>query len=316
MKKNKRFKAAVGLSIGIVLLTSAVFANYDSANGYSTCKEAIKKVMYTSNLSADITAKVMLDENELYSIYATTQFDLLNEPSSRTEVTEESHDGEMVWQLTQNQDGYFISKANHGSDYLHKQYSTYNPKKLGNCIINTDEKTFSKAIGFVESVGDIFVGDLKNNLVPIANEDGAKTYALTLTRDQMPTYVNSGVSLLSSLVQRELRDENSSSTADAELKMLMGSGEPYVKDINLVMTVDKDGVLNKIKGNLNFIGFDGDGGEHTMSTDIDIDLYDFGETVIERIPEDEIKKIKSEMVGRGYVFDESDDTLTIEADMD
>ena len=316
-KPNKRLKAVISLGVGVVLLTGAVFANYDSASGYTTCKDSLKKILYADNLSVDITAKATVDGNDLYNLYTTNKFNLGGNPSYRSETTTEDNSvngGESYWHLTQHQDNLGIEKYQNGNPYIYKTDPEYygNEKNLGEQIFGTDDISTSKFIGFAESIGDVLVGDLKNNLVPVSNEDGVRTYSMTLSRDQMPSYVNSGISLMSSLIQKsynENLDTEATNEMDKQMSKFIGSGEPYVKDASFLMTIDKDGNPTKIKGSFNFIGYDTSGGEHVMNLSADFDLYDYGSTEIERFSDEEILQMKKEQRERYQTYIDEDESV-------
>ena len=316
-KSNKRLKAVISLGVGVVLLTGAVFANYDSASGYTTCKDSLKKILYADNLSVDITAKATVDGSDLYNLYTTNKFNLGGNPSYRSETTTEDNSvngGESYWHLSQHQDNLGIEKYQNGDPYIYKTDPEYygNEKNLGGQIFGTDDISTSKFIGFAESIGDVLVGDLKNNLVPVSNEDGVRTYSMTLSRDQMPSYVNSGISLMASLIQKsynENLDTEATNEIDKQMSKFIGSGEPYVKDASFLMTIDKDGNPTKIKGSFNFIGYDTSGGEHVMNLSADFDLYDYGSTEIERFSDEEILQLKKEQRERYQTYIDEDEAV-------
>ncbi len=316
-KPNKRLKAVISLGVGVVLLTGAVFANYDSASGYTTCKDSLKKILYADNLSVDITAKATVDGSDLYNLYTTNKFNLGGNPSYRSETTTEDNSvngGESYWHLSQHQDNLGIEKYQNGDPYIYKTDPEYygNEKNLGGLIFGTDDISTSKFIGFAESIGDVLVGDLKNNLVPVSNEDGVRTYSMTLSRDQMPSYVNSGISLMASLIQKsynENLDVEATNEMDKQMSKFIGSGEPYVKDASFLMTIDKDGNPTKIKGSFNFIGYDTSGGEHVMNLSADFDLYDYGSTEIERFSAEEILQMKKEQRERYQTYIDEDEAV-------
>ena len=316
-KPNKRLKAVISLGVGVVLLTGAVFANYDSASGYTTCKDSLKKILYADNLSVDITAKATVDGNDLYNLYTTNKFNLGGNPSYRSETTTEDNSvngGESYWHLSQHQDNLGIEKYQNGDPYIYKTDPEYygNEKNLGGQIFGTDDISTSKFIGFAESIGDVLVGDLKNNLIPVSNEDGVRTYSMTLSRDQMPSYVNSGISLMASLIQKsynENLDTEATNEIDKQMSKFIGSGEPYVKDASFLMTIDKDGSPTKIKGSFNFIGYDTSGGEHVMNLSADFDLYDYGSTEIERFSDEEILQLKKEQRERYQTYIDEDEAV-------
>lgn len=313
MKINKHFKAFISLGVGVVLLTGAVFANFDSANGYTTCKDSLKKVLYSDNFSVDVTAKATVDGESLYNMYMSNKFNLNGNPMSRTEHTTEEagvNGGASYWYLNQTQDNYVISKYSNGGGYVYEydndtDLSFDKKNNLAESIFGTDENATGKFIGFAESIGDVLVGDLKNNLVPVSNENGVRTYSMTLSRDQMPSYVNSGISLMASLVQKsynENLDSEATNELDNQMSKFIGSGDPYIKDANFLMTIDNEGNPTKLQGSFNFVGYDASGSEHVMNMSVDLDFYDFGKTEIERFSDEEIKKMKEEQqVIRTYI---------------
>ncbi len=316
-KSNKRLKAVISLGVGVILLTGAVFANYDSASGYTTCKDSLKKILYADNLSIDITAKATVDGSDLYNWYKTNKFNLGGNPSYRSETTTEDNSvngGEGYWYLAQHQDNYTIGKFQNSDSFIYERDPEYygNEKNLGGLIFGTDDISTSKFIGFAESIGDVLVGDLKNNLVPVSNEDGVRTYSMTLSRDQMPSYVNSGISLMASLIQKsynENLDTEATNEMDKQMSKFIGSGEPYIKDASFLMTIDKDGNPTKIRGSFNFIGYDTSGGEHVMNLNADFDLYDYGSTEIERFSDEEIKQMKKEQQKRYQISIDEDESV-------
>ena len=90
------------------------------------------------------------------------------------------------------------------------------------------------------------------------------------------------------------------------MSKFIGSGDPYIKDANFLMTIDGEGNPTKLQGSFNFIGYDASGSEHVMNMSVDLDFYDFGKTEIERFSDEEIKKMKEEQqVIRTYIAGES-----------
>ncbi len=59
--KNKYFKTALCLGVGVITLTAAVFANYDNANGYSVCKNAAKSILFETNYTLNTRIEMKVD---------------------------------------------------------------------------------------------------------------------------------------------------------------------------------------------------------------------------------------------------------------
>lgn len=298
--KKKYFKAIAGLGAGAVLLTCAVFANYDNANSYTNCKNALKSLLYTDNMSIDYTAELKIDGQKIGAYYGGLKLNANGDPSYRSENTYEFGDS-IRYNLNQYQDGKGINKL--VSDWeTHAYYYNnggYNPGTAIEQISGGEDSDFGdKLVGFCETVGDVLVGDLKNNFVMTENKDGVSRYSVSLTKDQMPAYVNSGVSLIASVITSNMNTDNVSAEDETDPEMramlaIFGSGEPYVKNVEFNMSVDENQHPGDIKCVINFSGYDKNGGEHNMTLTTDLSFYDFGNTVIEAIPESEIRQMEN-----------------------
>lgn len=298
--KKKYFKAIAGLGAGAVLLTCAVFANYDNANSYTNCKNALKSLLYADNMSIDYTAELKIDGQKIGAYYGGLKLNANGDPSYRSENTYEFGDS-IRYNLNQYQDGKGINKL--VSDWeTHAYYYNNGGYKPGTAIEQISGGEGSdfgdKLVGFCETVGDVLVGDLKNNFVMTENKDGVSRYSVSLTKDQMPAYVNSGVSLIASVITSNMNTDNVSAEDETDPEMramlaIFGSGEPYVKNVEFNMSVDENQHPGDIKCVINFSGYDKNGGEHNMTLTTDLSFYDFGNTVIEAIPESEIRQMEN-----------------------
>lgn len=296
--KKKYFRALAGLGAGAVLLSAAVFANYDSANGYTNCKTALLGLLDCDNMSIDHTTEISLDGERAMAYYGSLKIHGGGNPSFRMEQTYEDGDASRV-DIEQMQDGkniytYTDEKGEKRSHY----YPTDTAAKSVVAQMNESGNNLgNKVVSFAETIGDALIGDLKNNFVLVSEEDGMSTYSVSLTREQMPSYVNSGISVLASLVtantDESAIDEAELSPSEKAALSIFGSSEPYVRDAQLTMTVDGELHPTSIICKINFVGYDRDGGEHTLSLSSDLELYDFGSTEIEPISEEELLKMEN-----------------------
>lgn len=326
--KKKYFKAIAGLGAGAVLLTCAVFANYDNANSYTNCKNALKSLLYADNMSIDYTAELKVDDQKVGAYYGGWKMNINGDPAYRYENTHEFGDN-MNYDLNQLQGDIEINKVvtSHGGTHggTHAYYYNNGGYKPGTAIEQISGGEGSdfgdKLVGFCETVGDVLVGDLKNNFVMTENKDGVSRYSVSLTKDQMPAYVNSGVSLIASVITSNMNTDNVSAEdeTDPETRAMLaifGSGEPYVKNAEFNMSVDENQHPGDIKCVINFSGYDKNGGEHNMTLTTDFSFYDFGNTSIDPIPADEIQKMdnmdKCLIYKTDDTSDNGDDTMTID----
>lgn len=306
--KKKYFRALAGLGAGAVLLSAAVFANYDSANGYTNCKTALKGLLDCDNMSIDHTTEVSLDGERAMAYYGSLKVHGGGNPSFRAEQTYEEGDTSRV-DIEQQQDGKRIhtnidEKGEKHSGY----YQTDTETKSVVAQMNEGGNNLgNKVVSFVETIGDALIGDLKNNFVLTSEEDGSATYSVSLTREQMPSYVNSGISVLASVITSNTdvtsMDEADLMPSEKAALAMFGSAEPYVRDAQLTMTVDGELHPTSVICKINFVGYDRDGGEHTLSLSTDMEFYDFGNTEIEPISEEEL--LTMENMSKYYIDTES-----------
>ena len=291
--KKKYFRALAGLGAGAVLLSAAVFANYDSANGYTNCKTALKGLLDCDNMSIDHTTEISFDSERVAACYGSLKIHGGGNPSFRAEQTYEVGDASLMT-IEQKQDGKMIYT---NIDENGKKDSYYYPtdtetKSVVAQMNESGNNLGNKVVSFAETIGDALIGDLKNNFVLTSEEDGQSTYSISLTREQMPSYVNSGISVLASLVTSNTDtsaiDEDELLPPEKAALSMFGSSEPYVRDAQFTMTVDDELRPTSVICKINFVGYDRDGGEHTLSLSTDLELYDFGSTEIEPFSEEEI----------------------------
>ena len=306
--KKKYFRALAGLGAGAVLLSSAVFANYDSANGYTNCKTALKSLLDCDNMSIDHTTEVSLDGERAMAYYGSLKVHGGGNPSFRAEHTYEDGDTSRV-DIEQQQDGKRIhtnidEKGEKHSGYYQTDTET---KSVVAQMNESGNNLGNKVVSFAETIGDALIGDLKNNFVLTSEEDGSATYSVSLTREQMPSYVNSGISVLASVITSNTdvtsMDEADLMPSEKAALAMFGSAEPYVRDAQLTMTVDGELHPTSVICKINFVGYDRDGGEHTLSLSTDMEFYDFGNTEIEPISEEEL--LTMENMSKYYIDTES-----------
>lgn len=187
--KGKKHAMTAGcLLVGMFVLTSAVYANYDDARGYTNYKEAVKDLTFSAeNFTSEGRAEIIMDGEVLSYMEVTGKLDGNNMSSYATAGT---GDGKLL------SEAYSYSKGK-------KQY-TYYPASGGYYEYSTEgigrpdlsDPTVSKAVRFVELFADTMVGDLKNNFVLVSNEDGLRNYSINVSGSQIPEIVNAGISLM------------------------------------------------------------------------------------------------------------------------
>ena len=192
-KQKRHFVTAVCLLVGMMVLTTSVYANYDNANGYSNYKSALKNLMLqTNNVTADGKVEFYVDGNRISGVEAGVKFG--KKAKSSYERTLRA-DGSILSEYWTYENGkeYVSYNAETNSYWKHQAYYDGQQNLFG---INPEDETNQKLIRFMELGADLVVGDLKNNVVLVGQKDGIKEYQIEVSRNQMPEIINAGLSLL------------------------------------------------------------------------------------------------------------------------
>lgn len=189
-KGKKHAITACCMLVGMFVLTSAVYANYDNAKGYTNYKEAIKNLaFYEENFTADggitclVDNKEMLDFNGNFKVdgdnvcITTKDTDSFGTEGDESQTVEISKDGKKY---------YYYPEKN--SFYEYEGTTDYRP--------DMEDPTIKKSIKFAELFADTMIGDLKNNFVLTSKDKDTRTYTVKVSGSQIPEIINSGIALV------------------------------------------------------------------------------------------------------------------------
>ena len=201
LKKGKHAVTGLCMALGLTLLTSAVYASYDDANGYQNYKESIKRLAFKeNNFTAQISAKIYADGQEVAGANANVKADganshSKNSSSSKIDAKDDTSSDEMyivkngkAYNIDNKYKTYYVTEADYEQDY--------NIFGLPNL---EEDPTANRLVRFLELSADAFIGDIKNNFVLESKKDGIKNYTVSASEVQIPEVINAGVSLVGGL---------------------------------------------------------------------------------------------------------------------
>lgn len=191
-KQKRHMVTAVCLLIGVMVLTTSVYANYDNASGYSNFKSAAKHLMLdVNNVTADLEVGVYVDGELFNSAILSGKF---------------GDNGYSVSEIGVDKDGLHSEDREYQTDdtyiYYNVDDNTYRSResqfdpKINFLGIDKDDKTNQKLIRFLEVGADMVVGDLKNNVVLTGEDDEILEYKIDVSKNQMPEIIDAGLSLM------------------------------------------------------------------------------------------------------------------------
>lgn len=192
---KKRNRITVCLVAGVLILAVSAGAAFGSVNGYSTYKEAVKALaLKTDNVTMQGSMKATLDGKEFVSMTGEMAIDGKNK-SSHVITSEFGGQKEERYDTTlNNTDTWFNADSKYYNEYTYDNDQTAEDSNnlLG---ISADDEMSKRMVNFMEIAADTVMGDLKNNFVQLG-KDGDKTqYQIEISKDQVPSLVNAGLSL-------------------------------------------------------------------------------------------------------------------------
>ncbi len=298
--KTRYAKIACAAMAGVALLTAAVFANYENANGYNVCKNALKNIAFQNNGTIQMNMNLQLDEEKIASLETVYRFADGDSPYYRynsEKTTELNADGSYRTYQNESYNGAKDSISiytNEGEKQAYRnEYSETYTDTSSVGMLDPNDKTTQKLVTFVEKIADTMVGDLKNSFIMTESNGGSHTYEVSLSGAQMPDWVSSGLSLLVSNIKdsteqhRRAMLENPEDYVDYEAGMdeklydaMFAGGDPILDSISGMMSVDAEGFPTRTDGRIVLTGFDGQGQEHRMTISLTLDVTDIGTTSV------------------------------------
>ncbi|MHC1723152.1 MAG: hypothetical protein AB9836_08120 [Aminipila sp.] len=189
-KGRKHAVTATCLLVGMFMLTSAAYANYDDARGYTNYKDAVKDLaLYQNNYTADGEMSILVDGEKMVTIKGDFKLD-----------------GDAYYMRTISEENFSKEKNAIENVQVSKGGKTYYYYPKTNSYMVSDSKidfrpdvndpTIKKGIKFAELFADAMVGDLKNNFILESKDGDNRNYSVKVSGSQIPEVVNAGLSLM------------------------------------------------------------------------------------------------------------------------
>ena len=192
---KKRNRITVCLVAGVLILAVSAGAAFGSVNGYSTYKEAVKALaLKTDNVTMQGSMKATLDGKEFVSMTGELAIDGKNKSSHVISSEFGGQKNESYDTTIGNTDTWFNADSKYYREYTYDNDQTAEDRNnlLG---VSADDEMSKRMVNFMEIAADTVMGDLKNNFVQLG-KDGDKTqYQIEISKDQVPSLVNAGLSL-------------------------------------------------------------------------------------------------------------------------
>lgn len=190
---KKRNRLTVCLAAGVMILAVSATAAFGSVNGYSTYKEAVKKLaLKTDNVTMNGTMSFAMDGKERMTYQMDGSLAGTNH-AFHTVATAGGVTAMDTYSTTLNG----VSTSFQADASYYHTYKTETDSATTNLMgIEADDEMSNRLINFMEIAADTVVGDLKNNFVQVGEKDGSTLYQVNISKSQVPSLVNAGLSLM------------------------------------------------------------------------------------------------------------------------
>ncbi len=294
-KKNRKLRAALCICAALLILSMAVFANYDNAGGYSAIKNGVKGLLYQDNFTLNVKADVSLDGA---SVGILTDMTYKHDKNGEAQV----YSSESFLDVNGDRNLYEAIEQN-GDRYVYSDYVAYGtgekqvnkfmyPDSGDGTFFDVDDEVFNKGVNFVETLSDVLIGDIKNNIV-LAQTDGAsRTYSLNMSGDQLPKYMTAAFSFMCA-GSRHSGALDMSGDLDAIMNnMMINQNEPYINNVCGNVTLDDRDRITAFDGKVTVTGYDENNAAHDLCFSINLTAGDYGTTKIDPVNPEEYQDVR------------------------
>ncbi|BDR72702.1 hypothetical protein K144316041_14100 [Clostridium tetani] len=275
MKLKKKTAMITSFAVGMVMLTTTVFAEVASKSGYEQAKDALKYTAesFSSNLSSytvDISMAVKDNGKIIISDSSLSKCDRIKGAQENINTRTKGNnkiknyyyvDKNLMINNDPESDMYYETKF----EKPEKGYEFHNPFKEDHA-------------SDLEKIGDAIVGNLKDHVIVKDNANGGKELYGSVSEAQIPTLINAITSyMLKSNTASINRNPNEKNPMPVITKDI------YIKEVKGKMITDKNGLLQNVLGTGTFHGKDEKGVEHNLTFEVLFKLSNVNSTVVNKL---------------------------------
>lgn len=305
--KNKKRNVMISFVVGVVMLSTAAFANYSNANGYTVYKEALKKLVKEENYTMNAKMSILFDSTPMYTSTVVEKYDKngdvkLNQTTKDTSfaIDHEStygnyyQDGMNIrsYKSDENNDSSGESGKTYHVDDVNKDNNPYRTFNIGYDNDDENKERIDKMVFFAEKVADMVVGDLKNNFIYLSDENGVYNYTMQLDTFQIPEIVGAGLDVAFSNIRQQSRNIADMDEDREEYYLLQLGDSPEVEGANCRVSVDEEGRIVSNKLDATLLGKDENGKPHRLKVEIELNMSEYGTTIPERLDLDKLPNVR------------------------
>jgi len=261
---NKKLVAMVtSLVVGGTMLFGTAYANASQLSGYEVYKASVKDSKALKNETANLKVSVYDNGSDIADMTTNSKINLASNAMSQV-TTVKSSAGSQTFS-TYKQDGKNISKSS-SSD-------VYNVRENKNKNVKEKDKAENPEIAkSAETVVDTLVGNMKNNVSVVDNNDGTKKVSINLSENDVTPLVNALASM--AIIKSSDEPMHNEKAGDINLTNVLPQLESNIKIKTVEVTgdINKNDILDNQVGKVVLTGTDAQGKTHEITINATLDL--------------------------------------------
>ncbi|MBP2032805.1 hypothetical protein J2Z42_001479 [Clostridium algifaecis] len=272
---NKKLVAMVtSLVVGSSVLLGTAYANASQLSGYEAYKTSVKDSKALKNETTNLKMSVYDNGSDIADMTTNYKINLASNAMSQV-TTVKSSAGNQTFSKYK-QDGKNISKSS-SSD-------VYNVRENKNKNVKEKDKAENPEIAkSVETVIDTLVGNMKNNVSVVDNNDGTKKVSINLSENDVTPLVNALASM--AIIKSSDEPMHNEKAGDINLTNVLPQLQSNIKIKTVKVTgdINKNDILDNQIAKVVLTGIDAQGKTHEITINATLDLSNINSTTTDAV---------------------------------
>lgn len=273
---NKKIIAiATSLVVSGGVLMGTAYTNAASLSGYENYKLAVKNTANLKNETADLKLSVKDGTNTLVDMTSNVKVNSATNAMSQATTVKSSKGSETF--TTANQAGKSISKSSTSEVYNVREennHKNFNKKA---------ENMNPEVVKSMETVADILVGNMKNNVNVTENTDGTKKIDIKLSETQIIPLVNAVTSMALTVGNNESMHNEKAGNLDVKNMLPQLVSGIKVESVVATGDINKNNIISNQIATIVVKGLDASGKPHTVTINATLNLSNVNSTTPDTI---------------------------------
>lgn len=271
---KKTMTMVTSLIVGGSLLAGTAYVNASQLSGYEAYKGAVMGTKSVKNGTAALKVAVTDNKKSLIDLSSNVKINLDSNALSSTTTVNSGSTKETFENFTQ--DGKNISYNSVKNEYTVFENKHNQLKEVDKVNSPQVEKSLSIII-------DTLVGNMKDGVSAVSNEDGTKKVTIALNENQVTPLVNAVASLAFAGRNESAKHNDKVSTDNLKNVIPQLQSDIKIVSVNSTADINKGNVITDQVANVVLSGKDAAGNTHEIAINFNMDLSNINATTPDKV---------------------------------